>query len=560
MVARRRRAGPEGPGVSALAVYRGLLSNRPLVRLLGGEFVSSIGDWLYLVALLVVVYRESNDPVLLGIVGGARVLPYVLLSVPAGIAADRFDRRMVLFVTDVARGSIMVILAAIVLVHGPLWSIIALAIIATCFSSFFGPAIGSYIPALVRDERELGPANSAWATFDNLAFIVGPGIAGLLVAFSDLAWAFILNAATFAVVAAVLWYLPASRGSAAVAETEVEGGGGSAAGPATFRSVLTPVAGLTLSNSVAAFVLGGVGVLTVLLAVDRLGGEAATGYLNAAVGVGGLLGALGSGALVLRPNLGPPLLAGAVVMGIGLAGLGASGTLLLALVTMAVASAGSLATEVVGTTIFQRVVPDAIRGRVLGGLLTFSRLAYALGSLALPVLAAALGVFPVLAAAGIAVVVSAGAGLLLVGSAVRLAPSAASEALRRVSGLPVLTGVPPAALEAAAAQLRPVPVAAGEVIVREGDPADRFYIIEGGRFLVDQLDPATGEQRRLRALGPGEVFGELGLLRSAPRSATVTAETDGSLLALDAGDFLALVNAGPGLSVRLLNLYGGRSA
>ena len=132
-----------------------------------------------LVALLVVVYRQSDDPVLLGLVGAARVLPYVFLSLPAGIAADRFDRRLVLFVTDIARGICMVALAWLVLTDGPLLGIVAVAITATCFSAFFGPAIGSYLPSLVRDERELGPANSAWASLDNLAFIVGPGLAGL---------------------------------------------------------------------------------------------------------------------------------------------------------------------------------------------------------------------------------------------------------------------------------------------------------------------------------------------------------------------------------------------
>jgi hypothetical protein len=74
----------------ALAAYRSLLSNRPLSRLLGGEFVSGIGDWLHIVAILVAIYRESNDPAILGLFGAARVLPYVVLSIPAGIAADRF--------------------------------------------------------------------------------------------------------------------------------------------------------------------------------------------------------------------------------------------------------------------------------------------------------------------------------------------------------------------------------------------------------------------------------------------------------------------------------------
>ncbi len=169
--------------MSILRAYRRLLGNGPLVRLLGGEFVSSIGDWLYLVALLVVVYRVSSDPVLLGVVGAARVLPYVLLSIPAGMAADRFDRRRILLATDLARGAIMLVLAWLVGTGGPLPVIVSLAILATCFSTFFGPTIGAYLPSLVRDETELGPANSAWSSLDNLAFIVGPAIGGLLAVF-----------------------------------------------------------------------------------------------------------------------------------------------------------------------------------------------------------------------------------------------------------------------------------------------------------------------------------------------------------------------------------------
>ena len=197
--------------MSAVRAYRAVLQNGHLAKLLAGEFVSSIGDWLYLVALLIVVYQQSEDPVLLGVIGAARVLPYVIFSVPAGFAADRFDRRMILLITDVARGVIMVGLAALVWFEGPLLAIVGLSIGATCFSSFFGPAIGSYLPALTRDESELGPANSLWATLDNLAFIIGPAVAGLLIALSGLTLAFLLNAISFTFVAAVLWRLPASR-------------------------------------------------------------------------------------------------------------------------------------------------------------------------------------------------------------------------------------------------------------------------------------------------------------------------------------------------------------
>jgi len=89
---------------SVLGAYRRVLANRALTRLLLGEFVSSVGDWLYLVALLIIIYQDTGDAVLLGVVGAARILPYVFLSVPAGILADRIDRRMILLVTDVARG------------------------------------------------------------------------------------------------------------------------------------------------------------------------------------------------------------------------------------------------------------------------------------------------------------------------------------------------------------------------------------------------------------------------------------------------------------------------
>src|SRR5712691_5184447 len=143
---------------SVLGAYRRVLANRALSRLLLGEFVSSVGDWLYLVALLIIIYDRTGDAVLLGVVGAARILPYVFLSVPAGILADRVDRRMILLVTDLARGVCMLVLAWLVATTGPIEAIVAITIVATCFSSFFRPAIGSYLPTLVSNEADLGPA------------------------------------------------------------------------------------------------------------------------------------------------------------------------------------------------------------------------------------------------------------------------------------------------------------------------------------------------------------------------------------------------------------------
>jgi MFS family permease len=550
--------------MSVLAAYRGLLRNGPLVRLLAGEFVSSIGDWLYLVALLVLVYQASSDPVLLGIVGAARVLPYVLLSIPAGIVADRFDRRLILLVTDLARGAIMLALAALQASHGPLAAIIGLAILGTCFATFFGPTIGSYLPSLVTDETELGPANSAWSSLDNLAFVVGPAIAGILIAISGLTAAFLLDAASFGVIAIVLWRLPstagASPGEASGTEARAADGPAQPAESVWKALPLRPLAGLALIDVVAGLAFGGIGILTVVLATRQLGaGEDGTGYLNAAIGVGGLLGAVGSGLVVVRSRLSVPLIAGAVVFALGLAGLGWSSTLAVGFVMLAIASAGSLLVEVVSTTLLQRLVPPGVRGRAIGSIQTVGTLAYAAGAFALPILAERIGVGVVLTGAAALIVVGVVLGTALVGSSgVEAAGDPELAAVtRRVSALPLFAGIPGFRVAASLARGTTLELPAGEAIIRQGDVADRFYVILSGSVEVSQTEAPGEAARHLRSLGADNAFGELGLLTGAPRSATVTAETPVRLLALDAPAFLDLVTAGPELAPRLLALHRG---
>src|SRR5262245_18397833 len=171
------------------------------------------------------MFQETADPIVLGIFGALRVAPYVLLSVPAGYVADRFDRRLVLLATDVLRGLCMLGMAAVAVMDGPVAWIVGLSVVAACGSTFFYPAIGAYIPNLARDERELGPANSLWATLDNFGYIIGPALGGLLVAGGGVVFAFLVNAATFAVIAAVLLRLPPSSNVARPADTPAVPGG-----------------------------------------------------------------------------------------------------------------------------------------------------------------------------------------------------------------------------------------------------------------------------------------------------------------------------------------------
>ena len=537
--------------MSLVRNYRDLFRRNPaLAQLLAGEFISGIGDWLYLVAILVVVYAESNSPVLLGIIGAARILPYVLLSVPAGMVADRFDRKMVLLVTDAARGVIMIGLAVAVSVSSPTWVIIALSILAACFSTFFGPAIGALLPSLV-DERDLGTANSAWATLDNVAFIIGPASAGILLASGGLGVAFLINATSFAVVAVILWFLPAPgrpKPKAAIEEGE------DATGPdGGWRAMIRPLAGPLVLDSATSFVIGGVNVLTVVIAVDVLGaGESGTGFLQAATGVGGVVAGVSGGALLAR-RLSVPLVVGGVVGGIGLAWLALSGGLVMAMIAIGVAVAGLLLLEVVNTTMIQRIVPDELRGRAMGVLQTSSAIVYSLGSLLMPILASVFGVPFVLVAAAVIVVAGVAGALVLLQA--RPAPTPIDPVRLRLLDQEIFAGLPPARIEAAARQLVAVPVEAGEVVVCQGDAADRFYVVDAGTLRVTKQ--RDGKEVGLRELGPGALFGEIGLLRNVPRTATVTATTPGVLYALDAEAFGELVGSGPGLSSRLLDLYRG---
>jgi CRP-like cAMP-binding protein len=105
-----------------------------------------------------------------------------------------------------------------------------------------------------------------------------------------------------------------------------------------------------------------------------------------------------------------------------------------------------------------------------------------------------------------------------------------------------------------------VEVPAGEAIIRQGEAADRFYVILGGSVDVSQTGAPGEVARHLRSLGADDAFGELGLLTGAPRSATVTAKTPVRLLALDATAFLDLVTAGPELAPRLLALHRGAAS
>jgi MFS family permease len=304
------------------------------------------------------------------------------------------------------------------------------------------------------------------------------------------------------------------------------------------------------------FAFGGINILIVILAIDVFdGGDAATGFLSAATGVGGIIGAVASGILVLRPRLGPAILLGSAAFTAALVLLGVADSLLVAFIAITVASVGHLVLDVVRTTILQRIVPDAFRGRFTGVLMTTSGGAEALGTLVVPIVAVVAGLASVMAVTALSLLLGAVLAVWLIGRAADVAVGPYDRELRRIARLPIFAGLSGARVERALRQLAPVVVAAGGVVIRQGDEADRFYVIVTGRFDVSRAADAESEPAHLRMLGPDDVFGELGLLRREPRSATVRALEDGLLFSMERDAFLAMVGARSSVSDRLLALY-----
>ena len=201
---------------------------------------------------------------------------------------------------------------------------------------------------------------------------------------------------------------------------------------------------------------------------------------------------------------------------------------------MALLGLGNPLVDVNLDTIMQRLSPDAVLGRVFGALEACFITTMALGALVMPFLIEWFGLRYALLGVAAPVVAAA---LLMLPSMRRLeARLAAPPNLALLSGVDIFAPLGSAALESLARTATELRFAAGDVLVQEGSESDRFFVIDSGLVEVSQGD------RVLRREGPGEYFGEIGLLRDVPRTATITAAEDTVVQALDRDDFLRAVS------------------
>jgi CRP-like cAMP-binding protein len=305
-----------------------------------------------------------------------------------------------------------------------------------------------------------------------------------------------------------------------------------------FRTIASDKKLFTLVSLFAAqtIVAGALNVFIVVMALKLYdSGPAGVGALNAATGVGGVLGAAAAASLIGGNRLARGFAFGLIFWGVPLVLIGGVPAEVIGLVGLVVIGVANTVIDVSGFTLLQRAVPDEVLARVFGVLETVLIAGIGLGALLTPLIINAFGT------RGALLVVGVFLPLLTLMAWARLrtldaVPDAPKEHIELLKSLSLFEPFPAETVELLASKLERHEVPAGEEVVHEGDEGERFYVISDGNFTVD-----VGGTERAR-LGPGEFFGEIALLRDVPRTASVTAVGDGGvLLSLVRGDFVPAI-------------------
>jgi MFS family permease len=522
------------PRRAGVATLRAALATPELRRLQAAWAAISLGTWSFFVVIAIYAF-EQGGAAAVGLAALARMLPAGLTAPFTSLLADRRSRRDLLLEATLIRAFALAGIVVLVAFGAPLGLVLVLAALETIAFAAVNPAQASLLPLLSRTPAQLAAANVASYGIDSAGYFAGALLGGALAAGPGVEAGFAVTAAAFVVAAVMLRGLPRDappphreRRAEARLSREVLAG---------FRAVFADhrLRMVVVTLATTALIQGAIEVLLVVVAIDVLDvGEAGVGWLNAAWGVGGMVGGAVAVALLGGGRLASGLGGGCVLVGAALAGVATWQALAPALALLVAVGVGFALIEVAGHTLTQRLASDDVLGRVFGVVESAYVVTMAVGSALAGAAAGLIGVEAALLVAGATIAVVAlasGRALARLEASVPI-PEREFALLR---GLGMFAPLPIATLETLAARLEPVPVALGDVIVREGDHGDRCYLVAEGAVALSKL---SGWQA---AMGPGELFGELALLRDTPRNATVVAAGPGLLLALDRADFLAAV-------------------
>jgi MFS family permease len=520
------------------AAIRVIVGSRTLLRVAAAYALFTLAEYAVWIAMLVFAYQH----------GGATTAGLVLIAqaVPAGVlapfiatVADRRSPATLLTAGYAVQAAATGLAAAVLLSGASPYAAYAAAVLDAIAVTATRPAQAALLPGLVRSAEQLSAMNVVIGWVESVGIAVAGAMTGLLLAVGGAG--VVLAVCSALGIACTL--LVASLRSPPLAVDEVESRSAGA-----FADVIDGVRLLVRERhprllviilSLAWVVLGALDVLFVVLAIDVLHqGQAWAGYLNMAFGIGSVLAGAITVMLVGR-RLAVPILAASLLMSLGLGLTSLSANAIVTAVLLASAGAGSAVLAMATRALLQRAVPSQLLGRIFGVLEGVTTAALAVGSLLTTLLIHLGG--PTAALIGVAAVLPL--GFVVFGRSLLTLDANANVPVVEIAllrSLPHFARLPGPALEGLARSLECVQLPAGAVLMREGEPGDRFYAVADGELDVTIAGAHVSTQRR------GDGVGEIALLRNVPRTATVTTATAVTLYALDSSTFLTAVTGHPG--------------
>ena len=528
------------------ARIRELLHHSSLRSLLLADLADGIGSWAFGTVFAFVVYDRTHSAAAIPLALTCRWIPAMVLGPFAGVLADRYDRGRLMMLSALGSAVLMGLLAAGVAERPPLAVLLVLSSVQAVVAALYDPAFGAALPDVI-PETLLAGANGLREMVSNLGRIGGPAIGAVFLMTSGPWLGIAFNALTYLIPVAVLVRL----------RIRSKGAGGGGVNP--LAEIRDGVVALQSQRRAVVLILAiafgsAIAATTTALAlpISRYVGSGSTGYSYLLIGgaIGSVLAAGVSGRFAGRPALAVVITGSLLVECVPFALLVVVPNPIAAFLFFFASGAGMIVVNIVTITALQRDVPSAYLGRVLGLLdatLTFFIIIFTnTGGL----LVSNLGVATTLLVVGGGVPLLALAGLPVVRRTdLRTAERAAEleplvDLLQRID---LFAGADRPMLERVAIATKRVVVPAGQMLIREGDPADYIWLLAAGRLVV-----------RTKALGalpdvdaPGYV-GEIGVLHHRPRTATVSAAGECELYQLAAADFLhALSGRSPSASLLL---------
>jgi hypothetical protein len=487
----------------------------------------------------VFAYKEWGAAAV-GLVGLIRTIPSAISAPFSSMLSDRYPRQYVMLAANAGRMIVLVASAAALYREVHPGFIYAAAGVMTILGTAVQPAQAALLPSLARTPQELTATNVVVGSFESIGLFLGPAIGGFLLAASDesavFAAAALASAGSAVLIARVRPEVAPERREATGGQRflhEISAGFQTVASEARVRLIV----GLSAAQMLVA---GAFNVLVVAAALDLLDlGEAGVGWLNSAVGIGGIVGTVAALTLVGRERLASDFGVGILLWGVPIALIGIWPESIVAFALLVAVGAGNTLLDVAGPTLLQRMVREEVLGRVFGAFWSLLIISFGIGMIAAPVVIELAGIRGALIATGALLPVLTALFWRSLGH-VEAGLKPPAETVELLRSVPIFSVLPEGVLEYLARTLTTVRRQAGEIVFHQGDPGDRYYLVGQGEVEV------SVDGNLAARLGPGEGFGEIALLRDVPRTATVKANTDVTLHALDRDEFIGAVTGDPG--------------